>query len=119
MPVDAPEGTIARNVPTSVVRSTSTVGLPRESSTSRAVMLWMLLPPPRRRRASLPRTAAAEVVRAAPLCANIARAGARPAACVQKMVRMRQAHDAAQCGAVRCGAVGAGRHASWPARTKH
>ena len=119
MPVDAPEGTIARNVPTSVVKSTSTVGLPRESSTSRAVMLWMLLPPPRRRRASLPRTAAAEVVRAAPLCANIARAGARPAACVQKMVRMRQAHDAAQCGAVRCGAVGAGRHASWPARTKH
>lgn len=33
MPVEAPEGTIARKVPTSVVRSTSTVGLPRESST--------------------------------------------------------------------------------------
>ena len=33
MPVEAPEGTMARKVPTSVVRSTSTVGLPRESST--------------------------------------------------------------------------------------
>jgi hypothetical protein len=28
-PVDAPEGTAARNVPLAVVRSTSTVGLPR------------------------------------------------------------------------------------------
>ncbi len=41
MPVEAPEGTAPRKVPTSVVRSTSTVGFPRESMISRAVIDWM------------------------------------------------------------------------------
>ena len=45
---NSPEGTAARKVPRSVVRSTSTVGLPRESRTSRAMMLWIPPPPPRR-----------------------------------------------------------------------
>ena len=36
MPVDAPEGTLARNVPCFVSTSTSTVGLPRESRISHA-----------------------------------------------------------------------------------
>jgi len=36
MPVDAPDGTDARKTPISVVKSTSTVGLPRESRISHA-----------------------------------------------------------------------------------
>lgn len=40
-PVEAPEGTIARCRPVSVTRSTSTVGLPRESYTERAWILEM------------------------------------------------------------------------------
>ena len=44
MPVEAPEGTIARTVmPPAVVRSTSTVGLPRESRTSRPTMELILV----------------------------------------------------------------------------
>lgn len=39
MPVDAPLGTAARNMPLCVYRSTSTVGFPRESRISRA---WIL-----------------------------------------------------------------------------
>ena len=41
MPVDAPDGTAARKVPFAVVRSTSTVGLPRESKIIRAWM-WVI-----------------------------------------------------------------------------
>jgi hypothetical protein len=40
--VEAPEGTEARNSPSSVVISTSTVGLPRESKISRALTDWIL-----------------------------------------------------------------------------
>mmetsp|Transcript_22258 Transcript_22258/g.50839 ORF Transcript_22258/g.50839 Transcript_22258/m.50839 type:complete len:278 (+) Transcript_22258:1070-1903(+) len=43
-PVEAPDGTEARNCPKGVHTSTSTVGLPRESKISRAVMC-MILPP--------------------------------------------------------------------------
>jgi hypothetical protein len=39
IPVEAPEGTMARWRPVSVTTSTSTVGLPRESYTERA---WIL-----------------------------------------------------------------------------
>mmetsp|Transcript_73375 Transcript_73375/g.174911 ORF Transcript_73375/g.174911 Transcript_73375/m.174911 type:complete len:233 (-) Transcript_73375:299-997(-) len=45
MPVDAPEGTAARKRAVSVQRSTSTVGLPRESKISRALMAMILAPP--------------------------------------------------------------------------
>ena len=41
MPVDAPDGTAARKVPLAVVRSTSTVGLPRLSKIIRALMAVM------------------------------------------------------------------------------
>mmetsp|Transcript_39516 Transcript_39516/g.86319 ORF Transcript_39516/g.86319 Transcript_39516/m.86319 type:complete len:201 (-) Transcript_39516:876-1478(-) len=50
MPVEAPLGTAARKRATSVQRSTSTVGLPRESKISRArtCMIFMEPPPPPR-----------------------------------------------------------------------
>ena len=41
MPVDAPDGTAARKSPFSVVKSTSTVGLPRESKIIRAKIFWI------------------------------------------------------------------------------
>lgn len=44
---------MARKVPMSVVRSTSTVGLPRESRTSRETMFWMVDPPPDMRRGEM------------------------------------------------------------------
>mmetsp|Transcript_75016 Transcript_75016/g.189645 ORF Transcript_75016/g.189645 Transcript_75016/m.189645 type:complete len:206 (-) Transcript_75016:97-714(-) len=44
MPVEAPLGTAARKSADSVQRSTSTVGLPRESKISRARMNMILLP---------------------------------------------------------------------------
>src|SRR2546430_12079547 len=41
-PVDAPEGTIARpRIPVSSTQSTSTVGFPRESKTSLALIFWI------------------------------------------------------------------------------
>mmetsp|Transcript_23524 Transcript_23524/g.44364 ORF Transcript_23524/g.44364 Transcript_23524/m.44364 type:complete len:202 (-) Transcript_23524:632-1237(-) len=41
MPVEAPLGTAARKRWSFVMRSTSTVGFPRESKISRALMLWI------------------------------------------------------------------------------